>query len=144
MLLTKHLRVESSSADGCGVSPIAAATRQENRTPLQLDHMEAAEIFQLIQRLKEDYGIGVSPGDCAYDNADTAAQSEEDSEGGQDILEGQSEKNSVEYQNLSNDLSSKAEEKLMRPSHDKPIAPLLLSHDDYWWPSPTSLKLLYR
>jgi hypothetical protein len=31
-------------------------------------------------------------------------------------------------------------EKLMRPSHDKPIAPLLLSHDDYWWPSPTSIE----
>jgi hypothetical protein len=24
--------------------------------------------------------------------------------------------------------------------HDKPMAPLLLSHDDYWWPSPTSIE----
>jgi len=131
---------ESSSTDGCGLSTIAAATRPENGTPLHLDHSEAAEIFQLMQRLKEDDGIGVSPGDYAYDNAGTAEHSEEDSEGDRDILEGQSEKDSVEYQNLSNDVSSKADEKLMRPSHDKPIAPLLLSHDDYWWPSPTSIE----
>jgi hypothetical protein len=71
---------------------------------------------------------------------DKAEQSEEDSEGGRDILEGQSEKDSVEDENLSNDLLSKAEEKLMRPYHDKPMAPLLLSHDDYWWPSPTSIE----
>ncbi len=131
---TKHLLPESSSTDGCGLSPIAAATRPENGTPLHLDHSEAAEIFQLMQRLKEDDGIGVSPGDYAYDNAGTAEHSEEDSEGDRDILEGQSEKDSVEYQNLSNDVSSKADEKLMRPSHDKPIAPLLLSHDDLHFP----------
>jgi hypothetical protein len=138
---TMSRHIESSSTYTSGVSHIVAAAQLEHGAPLQLDHSEAAEIFQLMQRLKEDDRVGVSPGDYyAYDDSDTAEQSEEESLGDQEVVEGQSGSNFFDQQSLSNDLSSKAEETLIRPSHEKPMVPLLLSHDDYWWPSLTSIE----
>lgn len=137
---TKTCLIESSSNDASGLSHVVAAAQPENRAPLHLDHSEAAEIFQLMQRLKEDDKIGVSLGDYACEDSDTAEQSEEESVGDQEIFEGQSENDLLEYQSLSHDFPSKADEKLIRPSHDKPMVPLLLTHDDYWWPSPISIE----
>lgn len=133
LLYPPDSHIETSSTQGYNSPQTAAISQAENCERAQLEHSEAAEIFQLMQRLKQDDGIELSPGEDDYDDNSLERQSDEDSAGYQHIVEGQSNQDSSRYKFSGN---SGTYANVKRSAS----APLVLSRDDYWWPNPVSIQ----